>query len=206
MNIRGLTPDVNLERWGENFNLWAERNFPRRKKLIMGYSQGGRLALHAVAQNPNLWAGAIYLSTNPGLATIEEKKVRKESDQKWAQRFQNVEFERVVHDWNQQSIFSHSSVEPIRSAQNYDVMTLAKALTQWSVAQQKDFKTIAPIFQIQNLWLAGELDSKYVHLLEELEQTEKPLQTAVVEGASHRLIFDQPQRTAEYIRTFLARV
>jgi 2-succinyl-6-hydroxy-2,4-cyclohexadiene-1-carboxylate synthase len=202
-NLRGLTPDVTLDRWGENFNLWAQKNHPRGKKVILGYSQGGRLALHAVEKNPQIWSRAVYLSTHPGLASAEEKKSRRESDLRWSQRFQNVDFDRVVKEWNAQAVFVNSSSEPVRKGADYDSTVLGKALTQWSLSQQKDFRQVEAIFKVQSLWMAGELDKKYKELLQELEKIEKPLETAIVEGASHRLMLDEPECVAEYMKDFL---
>lgn len=205
-NLRGLTPDVGFDRWGENFNLWAHKNFPNKKKVILGYSQGGRLALHSVAQNPKAWAGAVYLSTNPGLASDSEKLARKDGDLRWSQRFQTVDFDRVVKEWNAQAVFTDSKSEPTRKGCDYDAGLLAKALTHWSLANQKDFRKNEEIFKIQNLWIAGELDKKYCGLVQELESIDKPLQTAIVEGASHRVMLDQPKRVAEYLKLFLQRL
>ncbi len=205
-NLRGLTPDVGFDRWGENFNLWAHKNFPNKKKVILGYSQGGRLALHSVAQNPKAWAGAVYLSTNPGLCSDSEKIARKDGDLRWSQRFQTVDFDRVVKEWNAQAVFTDSKSEPARKGCDFDSGILAKALTHWSLANQKDFRKNEEIFKIQNLWMAGELDKKYCSLVQELEAIDKPLQTAIVEGASHRVMLDQPLRVAEYLQLFLQKL
>lgn len=203
-NLRGLTPDVGLDRWGENFNLWAHKKFPQKKKVILGYSQGGRLALHSVAQNPKAWAGAVYLSTNPGLSSESEKQVRKDVDLRWSQRFQTVDFDRVVKEWNAQAVFSNSKVvPPSRIGSDFDSGVLAKALTHWSLSNQRDFRKDENIFKIPNIWMAGQSDQKYCEIIRELESIQKPVQTAILDGASHRLMFDQPHIVAKNLSLFL---
>jgi 2-succinyl-6-hydroxy-2,4-cyclohexadiene-1-carboxylate synthase len=203
MNLRGLTPDVSLERWGENFCLWAEKNFPRKEKVIAGYSLGGRLALHALQSKISTWSKAIFLSTNPGLATDFERSLRKDMDLKWAQRFQTADFETVVREWNQQPVFLKSNSEPVRRAENYNSEILAKALVQWSLGKQRDFSSEAAAFQIQNLWLAGREDQKFVKIIEQLAEKEKPHQSSIVDQASHRILFDQPSEVAKIFTRFL---
>jgi 2-succinyl-6-hydroxy-2,4-cyclohexadiene-1-carboxylate synthase len=202
-NLRGLTPDVSLDRWGENFNLWSQKNYSKKKKVIMGYSQGGRLALHAVEKNSTIWSKAILLSTNPGLQSPEEKKSRKENDLRWSHRFQNVDFDRVVKEWNAQGVFMNSQSEPVRRVEDFDSELLGKALTHWSLAEQKDFRKNESVFKTSGFWMAGEFDNKYKDLILGLKQLEMPIQTAIVEGASHRLMLDQPEKTAEYLKSFL---
>lgn len=204
MNIRGLTPEVPLERWGENFNLWVAKNYSRAShKIILGYSQGGRLALQAVKQNPKSWGASIFLSTNPGLRGSEERVKRRDSDQRWAQRFQSVDFSTVVREWNSQAVFLNSKNEPQRLAKDYDSRILSKALTQWSLANQIDFRLEPAVFEIPNLWIAGELDEKYVQIVHELEQQGRNLSSAIIEGASHRLFVDAPEAVCAVLNQFI---
>ncbi|MEO0375535.1 MAG: hypothetical protein AAF329_13095 [Cyanobacteria bacterium P01_A01_bin.17] len=44
------------------------------RNVVLGYSLGGRLALHAVLHNPELWEGAIATSTSPGLSSLEDRQ------------------------------------------------------------------------------------------------------------------------------------
>lgn len=203
MNLRGLSPDVSLERWGENFCLWAEKNFPRKEKVIAGYSLGGRLALHALQYKLSAWSKAIMLSTNPGLGSEIEKASRREQDLKWAQRFQSADFATVVREWNQQPVFAKSKHEPQRHSENYNSEILARAMLQWSLGKQRDFSADGAIFQIQNLWMAGREDEKFVKIIEELAEKEKPHQSSIIDGASHRILLDQPQEVAKIFMRFL---
>jgi 2-succinyl-6-hydroxy-2,4-cyclohexadiene-1-carboxylate synthase len=197
MNLRGLTPDVPLERWGENFCLWAERNFPRVKKVVAGYSLGGRLALHAFHSKPAMWSQAFFLSTDPGLKSDVEKKTRRESDQRWAQRFQNVDFESVVREWNAQPVFENCKKEPVRLAKDYDSEILAKAISQWSPGRQQDFSDSEILKTYPSLWLAGQLDPKFVSILENLVSTCKCLESKIITESSHRLLIEQPASVAQ---------
>ncbi|MEL7506912.1 MAG: hypothetical protein AAFN42_06230, partial [Cyanobacteria bacterium J06554_1] len=53
----------------------------------MGYSLGGRLGLHGLIQQPDLWAGAIIVSADPGIADAKNKKLCLRRERIWANRF-----------------------------------------------------------------------------------------------------------------------
>ncbi|MDA7508581.1 hypothetical protein N8488_01170, partial [Akkermansiaceae bacterium] len=50
--------------------------------LILGYSMGGRLALHALTAAPEKWRAAIIVSAHPGLVSGQQE--RREEDREWA--------------------------------------------------------------------------------------------------------------------------
>ena len=64
-------PSAGLTQWGKAFNAFAEPG-----SLLLGYSLGGRLALHALCDNPGRWQGAILISAHPGLRCSKEKETR----------------------------------------------------------------------------------------------------------------------------------
>src|SRR5262245_20355380 len=56
-------------------------------RILIGYSLGGRLALHCLTQTPSLWSGGVIISGHPGLGDPQMRQERRETDRKWAQRF-----------------------------------------------------------------------------------------------------------------------
>ncbi|MBT7213976.1 MAG: hypothetical protein HN869_02080, partial [Verrucomicrobia bacterium] len=50
--------------------------------VILGYSMGGRLALHALTAAPEKWRAAIIVSAHPGLVSGQQE--RREEDREWA--------------------------------------------------------------------------------------------------------------------------
>ncbi len=64
---------------------------------LLGYSMGGRLALHALLEDPSPWECAVIVSAHPGLKDAEERRKRLAA---WLSRFQNEPFQTVLRDWN----------------------------------------------------------------------------------------------------------
>ena len=64
-------PELELSAWAEAFCSHVQGCDQR--PVLLGYSMGGRLALHALLARPTLWQSAIVVSAHPGLAAVEER-------------------------------------------------------------------------------------------------------------------------------------
>ncbi|GIL17531.1 MAG: putative 2-succinyl-6-hydroxy-2,4-cyclohexadiene-1-carboxylate synthase [Oligoflexia bacterium] len=200
LNDAQICPEITLEQFGKRF-LERFQISEKDENYLVGYSMGGRLSLHVVQENPKLWSGALFVSTGTGLKTQAEKKDRVPADQKWAKRFLEEEFQSVLRDWNQQPIFLHG-YEPAREEKNYDHGMLAQALTNWSLANQKDFTQIVGAWPMKQIWICGEGDPKYQKIYSALPKSDQ-IQIQIVKNASHRLLFDQPKCVSDLIQNEL---
>ncbi len=194
LRIPQLSAKVPLSHWGANFCAYVGG----QDNILIGYSQGGRLALHALKANPGMWAGVILLSTNAGIVEAE-KPVRLENDQRWADQFLKDKFEKVLHIWNEQSVFSGSKTEPERHEADYSKEDLANCLVNWSVAKQQDFRIFLKQNRVPLHYLCGNKDSKYCAIGEELVLINEKIKKTVIPNAGHRLLFDNPAAVRESI-------
>ena len=200
-----LQPSLKMTEWGNSFNGYIfDLNLKSEKKILMGYSQGARLAMQAYSSNPSFWDGLILISGNPEIKG-EERKRRLEGDSLWADKFLKDDFQKNLRDWNQQKVFIGSKNEPIRLEKDYDKNQLALALKNWSVAWQDSFvpyltdeKNSSKIFVAY-----GERDEKYKQIYQEIGKKNPRLAMAEIEDAGHRLIFDQPESLSKQISQFL---
>ena len=96
-----------LNSWASSFHkqVFSSEKFKNKKNILVGYSLGGRLALHSLCEKNN-WDAAILISVNPGLTSDEEKKIRWENDNLWAQKFLNEDWKTVMVSWDNQGVFS----------------------------------------------------------------------------------------------------
>jgi 2-succinyl-6-hydroxy-2,4-cyclohexadiene-1-carboxylate synthase len=197
------SPAVALADWGASFNkLIRKLREDSGPQILLGYSQGGRLALHALQEDPSFWAGCVLISTGVGISE-DEKPVRLESDNRWAQKFLTEDFVSTVRLWNSQSVFANSLAEPERLESQFNRPQLAGCLTQWSVARQKNFKEFLKASPVPLLYLSGSSDTKYVALGNELAQGNSSVEHRVINPASHRIVFDQPEQVSEAVTQWL---
>ncbi|MGZ5278306.1 MAG: alpha/beta fold hydrolase [Pseudobdellovibrionaceae bacterium] len=201
MHSRELSPQSTLEEWGNHFcKLVGKSN--SKENVLLGYSQGGRLALQALKNNSSLWKAVILLSTNPGL-TLTERPARLKNDEEWAEKFLNHNFQKSVEKWNSQAIFQGSVIEPERREENYNRRQLADCLTRWSLANQEDFRSFLRRTSVPTLYISGERDTKYSQIGHALAALRPTIIHKSILNAGHRVFLDQPDAVSFEIIKFL---
>jgi 2-succinyl-6-hydroxy-2,4-cyclohexadiene-1-carboxylate synthase len=159
--------------------------------VLLGYSLGGRIALHALTQSPESWRGAIIVSANPGLRDTSERDVRVEVDRKWARRFLEESWSSVLRDWDAQPVFGSQpyplqdeGVDP-RSELSRELC--ADLLTSCSLGLQEDLRPKIARLKVPILWISGEQDVKYSQIGEEMVRLNSGIRHLSIPGAGHRV-------------------
>lgn len=210
-----LSPETPLDKWGALFNRWVElQGFSADRNVLVGYSLGGRLSLHALEQKPALWYKSFLISTNPGFddqltgfePSSEMRRQRWLQDSYWAEEFEKAPWDMLLRNWNAQAVFGGGMEEPIREEKLYSRELLGLALTQWSLAQQKNMRPVIASMQNKISWLVGERDEKFVDLALQLKENIPGLKLDVIPDASHRILFDKPKELSEKIKALLLQV
>lgn len=184
------SPSKGFHAWASAFNEYIH-SLPKIPRILMGYSMGGRLALHAFIQDSSLWNSAIFLSTHPGLKSSEEKKLRFANDEKWAKRFQTEPWEPLMQDWNSQPVFKNS-VLPHRPESAFDRQKLSEDFTGWSVAHQEDLAPAIQKISKPFIWAVGEHDTKFINV--------SPSKPHIVANCGHRIPYDRPESINRLIK------
>lgn len=160
------------------------------RPFLVGYSLGGRLALHAMARHPERWSGALILSAHPGLCCVEDRLARRISDDIWARDAREMEWGAFVEKWNRQTVLdggggsatlSQLALESRREA-------IACAFESWSLGRQEDLRRSLSSFQSPVRWITGERDEKFTRLGAEMEGVFVRFNHAVIPGCGHRLL------------------
>jgi 2-succinyl-6-hydroxy-2,4-cyclohexadiene-1-carboxylate synthase len=177
-----------------------------QKRLLIGYSLGGRLALHALIDSPRLWSGAVIISANPGLQTAKEKKARLERDLQWSQRFLSEPWELLMKDWNAQHVFSGDDCAPVRKEEDYSRTALAGALKGWSLGKQNDLRQAIRQLSVPVLWIAGERDPKSASIAKSLKFSHSQSKVWIDSEAGHRVPWQQKNSFKQELATFLKEI
>lgn len=194
---------LDLEQCAEGINAWAEKTPSREGKVIMGYSLGGRLALHVLLGKPAFWSGGVIISSHLGLKTEKEKQERYQRDLHWADRFSHDPWEKVIQDWNAQGVFSRGKDFFQRREEEFDRATLAQAFKNWSLGKQEDLSERIQTVDVPILWVVGEYDEAYRQQGSSLPFRHPLSKIVVIPQAGHRVPWDNPCLFKESIREFL---
>lgn len=181
--------------WAQSFNnhIFSSEKFINKKNILIGYSLGGRLALHCLLDNTSKWDTAIIISANPGLENEEEKLLRIKNDEKWAHRFLHEEWNFVINAWNSQGVFSGQENNLNREENNFNREKISKFLLEFSLGKQKNLREKIKEIQIPLLWLAGEFDTKFSLIAKEMSELNNKIQSIIVPKAGHRVPFENSE-------------
>jgi 2-succinyl-6-hydroxy-2,4-cyclohexadiene-1-carboxylate synthase len=188
-------PELDFWAWAKQFNSGIKKD--SEKNILLGYSLGGRLAMHALLENPALWDGAIFVSAHPGLASLEERSLRLESDKLWSERFLKDSWDNLMVDWNVNSIFGGHPFPLPKNEADFDRKALALQLANWSSGKQPCLLPDLEKISIPMLYVAGKCDVKYCQVAEMF----KPFsEVTLISEAAHRVPWDQPDEFMQRIK------
>lgn len=194
-----------LAEWGSAFNAWvSERS--RTPRVLMGYSLGGRLALHALIDRPELWQAAIIISAHPGLTDVQERQRRLQLDEAWAKRFGSENWMSLMEAWNGQAIFAKDSFYFERRESDYQRHQLAHALIHGSLGRQAALFDPIATLPLPLLWVTGSQDDRYCQIAQALTFAHPASRWESIAQAGHRVPWSQPQVFSQMVSNFMAQL
>jgi 2-succinyl-6-hydroxy-2,4-cyclohexadiene-1-carboxylate synthase len=174
-------------------------------RSLLGYSMGGRLALHALLAEPHPWQAAIIVSAHPGLESQAERDARRAADNAWAGKAMMGNWQRFIDDWNAQPVLGNAAPRDSQASAGLVARRkeIARSFIDWSLgAQQPMWGKLCDI-SVPVLWVAGENDAKF-RALAERAVAETPRATlAIAPGAGHRVPWEAEAWLAERVAHFL---
>jgi 2-succinyl-6-hydroxy-2,4-cyclohexadiene-1-carboxylate synthase len=74
--------------------------------VLVGYSLGGRVAMHVALEAPERIERLVLVACSPGIEDAEERAARRESDEALARDLERVPFEDFIEGWRTQPLFA----------------------------------------------------------------------------------------------------
>lgn len=171
-----------------------------RRIAVLGYSMGGRIALHWLLRHPR-WMG-ILIGASPGLAQKEDRIQRQQSDKKWIDLLLNRGINAFCQAWEQQPLIQPQTTlaDPLRHEiavrrRRNPATGLCSALRNWGTG------SLPPLWdkfnQIEQLFLLyGNLDTKFAAIAAAMQQVDPRIQAAAVSACGHAPHLESPAETA----------
>jgi 2-succinyl-6-hydroxy-2,4-cyclohexadiene-1-carboxylate synthase len=198
-------PIESLMGWASNFNDFVATHSDQTN-LLLGYSLGGRLAMHALIDRPELWSGAILISSHPGLQVEKDRILRRSNDQEWAKRFLSEPWHDLMNVWNHQTVFTSGTFFFDRLEENYCRADLSKFLINCSLGRQLDFLNPLKNLKMPILWLTGDKDIQYCQLAERVAFSNPLSVKKTIFQAGHRLPWEKPSEFIKICHFFLSKI
>ena len=194
-----------FEEWSARFCKEVKAESGDEKPLLLGYSLGGRLAMHACIDAPELWSGVIIVSADPGSYGKEQKKLQLQKDFEWAQRFKVEKMEKLLMEWDQSPVFAQSPNLAPRNLAELDSEKISHWFTIYSKGKQAD---LLPLLGRENnppiLYVSGAEDIKYSKIGESLALACPQINHQVIAGVGHRVPWENKNAFVEVVNQFIA--
>ncbi len=195
---------LGFEQWTEGFCERVELESQGEKTFLLGYSLGGRLALHACLARPDLWNGVIIVSADPGSYCPDEKKLQLKKDGEWAERFRSEPIENLLAEWDDLPVFCSIPNPVPRNPEELDAEKIARLLEVFSKGCQRDLlPELSKLQALPVLYLSGEKDEKYGEIGEQLASSYPIVRHRIIPQAGHRVPWENPDSFVQEILEFM---
>lgn len=182
-----------------------------QSSVVVGYSQGARLALAVAVRFPARVERLVLESGAPGIRRRHDRSQRRVSDDALAGLIVERGVDAFVERWEQLPLFAGLKAlpEPDRTAlrsrrAGHSAEGLAGALTTLGQGVQPDLWPALPGLRIPTLVLSGARDGKYTRLARKMA-AELPLGWRVTfPGVGHAPHLECPRAYADEVRSFLS--
>ena len=197
-----------LADFGPAFNAEAGGEVSRGgRRALLGYSMGGRLALHALLENPHPWQAAVIVSAHPGLENPAEREARRSADAAWASMALTANWQEFLDAWNAQPVLASSDIRALQASGALAMRRreIARSFVDWSLGNQQALWSRLHEITIPVLWVAGGNDPKFLELARRAVAEISTATLAIAPGAGHRVPWQAEEWLAAQVAEFLSR-
>jgi 2-succinyl-6-hydroxy-2,4-cyclohexadiene-1-carboxylate synthase len=171
---------------------------------LVGYSMGGRIALHTAFALPDLVTRLVLVGASPGIADPAEREARRRADAALADRIETIGVEAFAAEWGAQPLFAGQD-ERVAAAAHADRLRntaagLAAALRGLGTGVMTPLWERLPGLAIPVTLVVGERDEKFRAIAERMAAAIPDARLEVVAGAGHAVQLERPEALAAAIR------
>jgi 2-succinyl-6-hydroxy-2,4-cyclohexadiene-1-carboxylate synthase len=173
---------------------------------LLGYSLGGRVALHLALEAPQRVGKLVLESASPGIADPDERAARVAADEALAARIERDGVAKFVAYWEEVPLFASQRRLPLNVRQRNQRLAnsaqgLANSLRGMGSGAQRSLWHALGRLRMPLLLLVGERDRKFVSIAQAMvaQIANCRVQTA---DAGHAVHLEQPERFLELVEAF----
>jgi 2-succinyl-6-hydroxy-2,4-cyclohexadiene-1-carboxylate synthase len=176
------------------------------RSTVVGYSQGGRIALHLALRYPHLVERLVLIGATAGIDDPDERQHRRDSDDELATRIERIGTAAFIDEWLAQPLFATLTTSPDNRAARIRnrADNLAWALRTLGTGTQESLWHHLGEIACPTLLISGTLDTKFAALSERMAGVLPHARVALIDGAGHAAHLEQPAVVAQVIADWLA--
>jgi 2-succinyl-6-hydroxy-2,4-cyclohexadiene-1-carboxylate synthase len=174
---------------------------------VVGYSMGGRLALHAALRAPERLGALALVGVTAGIEDEGEREDRRRSDESLAEWIERRSIEEVVGRWERLAVFASQSDE-LRESQRpgrlgHEPGKLAELLRSAGQGAKAPVWDRLSELRCPVLLTAGEQDRRYASAARAMAERIGSARVRLVKDAGHAPQLEAPSEFTALLREFL---
>ncbi len=171
---------------------------------VVGYSQGGRMAILTALRRPDLVSSLVAISASPGIADPRDRERRRHADAELADRIEALGIDRFLDEWLSGPVTSTAHLDAdvrgadraVRSENTAE--GLASALRVYGQGAQPYVGERIHELAMPAVFVAGRRDLRYGTLAVEMAVAAPRGRAAIVAGG-HNVVLEAPEAVAGII-------
>ncbi|MBU3701670.1 MAG: alpha/beta fold hydrolase [Acidimicrobiia bacterium] len=176
--------------------------------IVVGYSMGGRVALHLTLRHPEVVTGLVLLSTTAGIDDADDRAERRADDERLADHIETVGVDTFLVEWLARPLFA--GLDPDRAGLDArranTAAGLASSLRLCGTGTQTPLWDELPRITCPTLVVVGARDPKFRSLGERLcHSIGAHAALTVIADAGHNAPLERPAETATAIAAHIER-
>ncbi|MBX6341499.1 MAG: 2-succinyl-6-hydroxy-2,4-cyclohexadiene-1-carboxylate synthase, partial [Thermomicrobiaceae bacterium] len=183
------------------------------RAAVLGYSMGGRVALHLALAAPERVGALVLESASPGIPDAAERAARRVSDAALADLIEREGIAAFVDHWERLPLWASQASLPreVRARLRAQRLAhrpdgLAGSLRGLGAGEMAPVHDRLGALGMPALLVAGALDEKYRALAEWMAIAMPRARVAVVPGAGHAVHLERPEAFLRAVGAFLEEV
>ncbi|MDE3003652.1 MAG: 2-succinyl-6-hydroxy-2,4-cyclohexadiene-1-carboxylate synthase [Gemmatimonadota bacterium] len=177
---------------------------------LVGYSMGGRIALHVALERPHRVRRLVLESASPGLNDLAERAHRRSADDALADRIEQDGVEAFVEYWmtlplfeSQRALSAETTARLHRLRLENRASGLAAALRGLGTGVLPGLWDRLGDLPCPLLLIVGALDRKFLHIAREMVSDVPDVRLTEVVGAGHTVHVETPRAWLDAVGSFL---
>jgi 2-succinyl-6-hydroxy-2,4-cyclohexadiene-1-carboxylate synthase len=170
---------------------------------LVGYSMGGRIALHAALAWPEQVRRLVLIGASPGIADPNEREERRVADEQLAEKLERSTMEEFARRWAETPVLAGLPAEARERAHADRLRNapagLARALRGLGTGALPSLWDRLGELSMTVFLVAGERDEKFRRIAEQMAKSIPDPAPAVVMGAGHAVHLEAPEMVAEFV-------
>jgi 2-succinyl-6-hydroxy-2,4-cyclohexadiene-1-carboxylate synthase len=170
---------------------------------LVGYSMGGRVALHVALALTGRVQRLVLVGASPGLADPAQRAARREADERLADELAGMTIEQFARRWATTPVLAGAPPEVARRAHADRLVNapagLTAALRGLGTGALPSLWERLPEITVPVALMAGERDAKFRAVAEAMAAALPDAEVVVVPGAGHAVHLEAPDAVARVI-------